>query len=223
MAEPAAPPPVDFYNRIHKSLRRQLFLLSNTLGSADYTDAATVQAIGQRLRNLIQALREHGTHEDTLFHPPFAQRHPEDYARLTKEHQAQEPLLAGLEKQLAAFQAGPSPDTLSALYRDVNNFIARYLVHIADEEALMPVLQKTMPHEELMGALRKLVTARTPQESLADLEGMLPALTPQERLGLLGMLKATAPAPFFDTVLSVASRVLEPPDWQWVQARLSGK
>lgn len=196
---------IDFYTKVHKALRASLFGLSRRAAATDYRDAHTVQALGQALHLLLAKLSAHARHEAAFIHPLLQEKVG---ARLfDAQHEALETQQAGLAKLLAAVPEATADQRNGrglAFYRALNVFIARYLEHLDQEEATMPLLWERCSDDELRSVMARFGASRPLDEALADIGWMLPALNAPEQAELVSTaarqwgrprpMRCTAPA-----------------------------
>jgi len=171
---------VDFYGTIHKAVRRRLFTVSMQIGTTDFTNSTEVAELGAALQALIKFLRRHAEHENAHVNPliervapevDFATEHEEQEAALDSLEQAFDEILASVEK----LEKG------AALYFRFNGFVSRYLEHLNEEEAMMPVLWAHYTQEELGIVFMAIVKSITPVEMQDSMPYLMPSLNPQEK------------------------------------------
>jgi hypothetical protein len=116
---------------------------------------------------------------------------------------------------------GPRNDAVHELYVELASFTSAYLAHQdLEERVINPTLEDTIGFEGMLSIHNAIVGTMEPQELIAGLSVMLPAMNVDDRTGLLGGIKAHAPAPAWDGVWSLAGSVLVPADYQAVAQRL---
>ena len=62
---------VDLYTVIHKAQRFHMFHLANAIGGADLESDEAVDTLADRVREMIEHLRDHAHNEETYIHPLF--------------------------------------------------------------------------------------------------------------------------------------------------------
>lgn len=121
--------------------------------------------------------------------------------------------------------AGPGPaqaQAAQALYRQLAVFVAENFLHMHIEETEHnQVLQAGYSDVELMALEERIVAAIPPEENLAALRWMVPALTPAERAQLLGGMQTGAPAPVFAAALDAVRPHLDARDWTKLEEALA--
>ncbi len=182
---------VNYYQSIHKTLRRLLFLFSIELGAADMTCDAQVHSLIQQYKKVKVYLEDHAMHEDTYFHP-FIQKHiPKECEDLEREHQAQDSVLQRISTLFDDVLKEKSPlqrQNLGwSLYLMVNQFIAGYLQHLEQEEAqIMPALWQKCDDKTLLEPMQVFIQSMTKEEFLSSKNDFLPAISPQEKALIFG-------------------------------------
>lgn len=181
----------DPYTLIHKAQRKDLYELAIRAGRADWNEASEVRRIADETVSLARHLQQHAEVEERFVHPLMA-RLPGACETLEIDHRELEPALALLVAEAEALRPGDPARGLD-FYRSITSFISSYTAHAAREEALLPSLWECCTEAEIAGALTRFQRSRPPEEGLADLRRMLPALTSSEIAMLLGRLKAGPP------------------------------
>lgn len=181
----------NYYQSIHKTLRRLLFQFSIDLGAADLTCENQLQVLIDQYQTLKKYLDGHAEHENVYFHPFISQYIPETTQHLDQAHEFLYKQVADIEVFLAKiFSAKDIDQRLNlgyALYLTVNQFIAGYLQHLQQEEGeVMPSLWQKCDDETLMEPLQKFINNMTQEDFLATKKDFLPAISPQERMKLYG-------------------------------------
>ena len=152
---------IDFYTKVHKALRANLFEVSRQAALADYGDPQAVSALAASVKALLAKLSAHAGHESRFIHPLIAEK--TGACSFEAEHEVledEQKVLAGLLD--AAAQSPQAERRLRGLafYRALNLFIARYLEHLDREEATMPVLWARCSDEELAAVMARFGASR---------------------------------------------------------------
>jgi hypothetical protein len=216
-----SPPRVDLYVTVHKGIRARLFDLCVELARCDFSQRAELDIALTAYRRTVAFLHEHHQHEDEHVSPAMAALSPEILATVQKQHGTADAALAELDV-LAAACAGADPRAAGgALLARYQQFLVDYLEHMQHEETVvLPAMWARYSDAEL-GAIRGRIQASIPPQRFAEwMEILLPAMNVDERAGMLGGMKAHAPAPVFEAVSSVAARVLGGASWEALRARL---
>jgi hypothetical protein len=182
---------IDFYTKVHKALRADLFRLSQEAAAADYAEPQAVTALTGRLQGIVTRLSAHAAHEARFIHPLMAEKgvgQPFD-----AEHEGLESEQGRLAERLAEVNGSAARGL--TFYRALNLFIARYLEHLEREERTMPVLWERCSDEELAAVMARFAASRPLEETLADAGWMLPCLSAPERAELVGSLTRTSAGP----------------------------
>ncbi|MFV8749133.1 hemerythrin domain-containing protein [Nannocystaceae bacterium ST9] len=209
---------IDPYTKIHKALRRDMFACLTTLGSLDLADAEALASARERVSRLLRDLAAHAEHEDEFLGPVLHDHMPEHAALLAGQHHELERRLTLLERRFAGERFG-DPEALLAGYRELAEFVAAYLEHLAAEERALPEFARVIPHERLAAAMAAFGASRSPDQREYALRQMLPALSRAERVELLQGFVA-APEPAASAARSIARSVLDERDWSALERDL---
>jgi hypothetical protein len=99
------------------------------------------------------------------------------------------------------------------LYLDLATFTSSYLAHQdLEERVLMPGLERAIGVEAVVGIHHQILAAISPDEMARTLALMLPAMNLEDRIEMLGGMRAEAPAEVFAGVWSLVGSVLSPAD-----------
>lgn len=207
----------DIYRVPHKAQRRALFLMAIAVGRLNPGDAAGATALGARIHQLIAHIRDHSASEDLYIRPLMEKLG--GVASIDASHQAVESLMKAVEQALAD---GALQRVEHGFYRLYNRFVAAYVEHMeAEEQAQADLLWPHCSDQQLIEAQGAFVTQRNPMSNLSDLAVILPSLNIDEICEFLSALRRDVPEEPFGTMLAVARKVLEPPVWSAVEARLA--
>ncbi|MDD3446677.1 MAG: hypothetical protein PHS60_14810 [Zavarzinia sp.] len=200
----------DIYGPIHKGLRLGLARLLTRLGATDFADPATVTALLGDLRAHLALGRAHLTHEEEHIHRALDTRAAGACARLEEQHGHHKLRFAELDGLIRVVEASAMAERAAAghdLYLAFSAFVAEDLAHMHEEEtATRAQLCAAFTDAELQGIEFGIISSLTPDENIAYMRLMLPAMTPVERLGLLSGMKAGAPAEAFAAVIELAAK-----------------
>ena len=221
----AAPVPYDFFREVHKGLRKALFELVVELGATDFADADERGRAIDRVHATIELLHVHHGHEDRFVKPLVDRVSPWLSGIVDAGHAETDADLAEIELGTDALVAADDADCLAAgltLYRRVAQFVASYLGHMELEEGqVMTALRDTMSVEQLFVVDMELRAAIPPATLCQFATVILPAMNGEERLAMLGGIRAGAPAEIFDQVRATAERALSPIDYAAVEMKLA--
>lgn len=227
MTHPSASAPrMDLYAYIHKALRTMMTDTLHAVGRLDVHDSAELHAVCERVLALADACASHLAHENTFVHPAMEACRPGSSAHVSHEHEEHQLAIAQLCEAAAMLDAaGPGPaqaQAAQALYRQLAVFVAENFLHMHIEETEHnQVLQAGYSDVELMALEERIVAAIPPEENLAALRWMVPALTPAERAQLLGGMQTGAPAPVFAAALDAVRPHLDARDWTKLEEALA--
>lgn len=214
----------DIYGTIHKALRHAMGQLLLDAGRLDVNDDAARQRLCDEVATFADFCRGHLDHENTYIHPALEARAPGTSQRIAGEHVQHERDIAALHSRVHALaSAGPGERSACAatLYHALALFIAHNLAHMYIEETEHnQLLWQHYSDAEIVGIHDVLVSNVPPVEMGYALRWMIPAMTPQERVLVLGGIRATAPAPAFEGVMTLAREVLDDTAWQCLDREL---
>ncbi|WP_175409894.1 hemerythrin domain-containing protein [Streptomyces sp. TRM64462] len=207
-------PRIDLYRNVHMGQRARLFALAVDVGAADIAPPGAAAHLADRCLAMTRELREHADHEDTFIHQLLRERAPEAADVLDAEHVRLDAAFAGLDeraRELPAADAEALPDAQHALYLALNEVISAYLAHLhAEETVAMPALWQYAAEQELAAVFAAFRASRTPEQGLADLRRMLPALPPAVRAAIVRGVLEAGPQDQAGTTLAALSTTLSP-------------
>lgn len=214
---PATAPRFDIYQPIHKGLRVFMGDTLSRLGRVDVTDAEDLaDALGQ-LEALLDFCAKHVQHENEFIHTAIRARQPAAASRTTEDHAEHLQSIDALHQETRAVYAADDAQRhvlALRLYRHLALFVAENLQHMHIEEtANNAALWAHYTDEELVALHDRLVATIAPADTMLTMRWMVPALTPQQRAGMLGEMKAGAPAEVVDAVVNAVRPHLPERDW----------
>lgn len=211
----------DLYAAIHKALRLMLTDTLVRVGSLDAADAGQRQAVITQLRKLLDLCRAHVHKEEHFVHPAMDARCPGLSARIAGEHVEHLAAIDALEARAVAFQCAPDAAAAQRLYRALALFVAENLEHMEVEESVHnAALWAAYSDAELLAVHEAILRDIAPAEMGEVLQWMLPAMSHDERLGMLAGLRDGAPAEAFAGALGVARQRLAAHDWNKLERDL---
>ena len=167
----------DLFVNVHKGIRRALFETTASLGRNEPTAR-------ELLANTIHFLEHHGANEDEVLIPLVREKNFALAQLMERAHDEINPLLSAL-KQVAT--SAP----LDELFTVTNQFLAKYLAHMHEEENVFdPQLRETFTSEELGAFGMKSVQRTSPPDQLMMLTWMLPAMPRDEANQFLARVPA---------------------------------
>lgn len=191
------PTRIDLYRAVHKGQRDRMFAIARDLGMTSPADESAVREVAQRCLAITDELREHAENEDAFIHPLLRARAPEAAEQLDAEHVRLDVCLASLDEEVADLLAATQErsEILHQVYLSYNQLLSAYLSHLHIEETVaMPALWRTCTDPELGEILRSFSASRSPEQRAGDMRKMLPSLSHDERVAMIGnVMAATAP------------------------------
>lgn len=215
---------VDLYRDIHKGIRTELFAVTEQAGRLDPAEPAGRADLAARVRSLVEQLQSHAEHEDTHVQPAIEAHLPEQAERIASDHERIEARMVDLE----ALADATVDETRAAqrlavhrLYLELGSFTGAYLEHQdVEERTVMPALEAAIGPEAALAIHQAIIAGIPPDEMARSLAIMLPAMNLEDRVELLGGMRAGAPAEVFEGVWGLAGSVLTASDHGALAARL---
>ncbi len=207
---------VDLYTAIHKAQRFHLFQLANAIGGADLDSDAAANALADRVREMIEHLRDHAHNEETYIHPLF------DAAGggagpLRQEH-------GELDADLEEIEHAVAEDRRQDLYAAYTRFVGKYLLHLSEEEeAQRRVLWPRYDDDTLRGVLDRFKAERPLEKAAADFEFMLPALSARELVSLFRSMRQAVAPDVFGRACEQATRLVAADTWHRVASQIAAE
>ena len=197
----------DIYGPVHKGLRLAHSQMIIRLGQADYANGPR-QLLGD-LRAHLAIAAKHLHHEEAFIHAVLTSA-PAHLLVLNEQHEQHRGRLAALNATIERLEAA-APDQRAMhgrmLYLTFSAFVAEDLEHMAHEEIeIWPLLCALFTDEQLADLEMRIIATLTPEDNIAMMRVILPALSPSERAGLLGGMKAAAPPEAYAAVIELAAR-----------------
>lgn len=215
---------VDLYTEVHKGIRRELCDWVGRIGRLDAENAAEVAQARLDFSKLSSMLSTHAQHEELWVHPLLSACAPDLESELEREHSEHDVRFDAVVDAFDRLNGGGSdaPWALQqTLYRKFAEFCGHYLVHLGrEEDEAMPALQERHSDDELLGVSAEIRDSTPPKEMAGFLAVMIPAMNVEERVSMLGGMKANAPKEAFDGVCALASNVLNSDEWTVVRRRV---
>lgn len=200
---------IDFYTEPHSEQRHMLFENAHKANTLNYEDPTLVQNLIKNMRVMIKTIREHTENEDTWLHPFIAHKYEKDMILFEQDHNAQEDLLDALESSVDALEKGLGQpfDLGQKLYQSLYRFMARYLHHMEQEEALMPRLWQDFIDAELAVVVAAFLTTRRPIEAEAFLKHFKENSSPAELETFFTIIQDIYPTFEFEKIMNVYAKV----------------
>lgn len=215
--EAASLPRVDLYVGIHKALRHYMSDTLCRIGRMDVQDEVDMAVALDQLEALLEECLSHLRRENTFMHAAMEARRPRAANRTADDHYEHEDSIEALRAEANALRAAPEaqrPTLALRLYRHLALFVAENFQHMHVEETHNnAVLWECYTDEELVELHDRLLASIAPQEMLQIGRWMVPALSPAERAGLFGEMKAKAPEPAYRAMLDFVRPYLDEKAW----------
>ena len=197
----------DLYGPIHKGLRFAHAEMLKLLGSADFTTPDTTM---EALRFHLDLCAKHLAHEEQYIHPALEARLTGATGEIERQHGEHREDFARLERAMAAVERASQDARAWAgrqLYLTFSTFVAADFVHMQEEETVFyPQLCALFSDAELMAMEMQIIHSLTPDQNIAYLRLMVPAMNGAERQALLTGIKNAAPPAVFQAIVTQAVR-----------------
>jgi hypothetical protein len=209
----------DLYGPVHKGLRLALCELGTRMARVDFADPEQSREMLAALRRQLALGASHLAHEEHHIHAALEARAPGSTVTLEADHDHHRRAFEALDAAIQAVEAarGEAARRLGRdLYLRFTQFVAADYAHMAEEEmVVLPLLHRLFSDAELIAIEGAIVGSLPPEEAMAFMKLMIPAMNAPERIGFLGFVRATAPAEVFVGLLDFAARpTLTPRDYQ---------
>jgi len=221
---PKAPRP-DLYGPVHKALRQFMADTMQRAGSADpFDDADLADALGQ-VESLLAAMRNHLRHENDFVHAAIEARQPAGARQTADDHMGHLESIAALEADVQALRTAPREQRdqrMGRLYRHLALFVAENLNHMQLEEtANNALLWAHYSDAELEEIHDRLLASIPPAEMMGWVRWFAVALSPAELAGMLGDMRAKAPAEAFAAVMQAVRSHVDARRWSALERALA--
>ncbi|MDF3070499.1 MAG: hypothetical protein K0R38_6100 [Polyangiaceae bacterium] len=195
----------DLYASIHKALRNYMGATLLSLGRLDLNDEHEVERSTGALLGLLDWLEQHLRLEEEFVHRALEVRRDDRLlSTLRRDHEQHELGFAALRADAAGLVAsrGEPMATRRAgarkLYLAFSRFMADNFVHMAIEEADMNLLLwDTFSDAELLAIYRAVLQSEPAEQLEIGMIWLLPAISPDDRVAVVGGARAILPAPLF--------------------------
>jgi hypothetical protein len=213
----AQAPRVDLYSGIHKALRAVMADTLLAVGRMDSADELELAQVTERVLQLLDFCRSHLEHENEFVHTAMEARAPGASEAVAREHEDHVRHIEALAAVVAALRAAPAECRFAEqqrLYGDLTLFVADNFHHMRVEEtAHNAVLWARYTDAELVAIHDALVASIPPEEMMFAARWLVPFMSPVERAGFLGDVRAKAPAPAFQAMLDTVRPHLTDNEW----------
>jgi len=216
-ATPALPPRHDLYVSIHKALRHFMLDTLMRVGSLEVRDEAEMDEVLGQLDALLVQCREHIAHENGFIHPVLDACRAGASSRIAEEHEEHHEHIDALRhdaRELRAESVERRPALALRLYRHLALFVADNFRHMHHEETVHNAMLWSHYSDAQLEALHgQLLASLPPQEVFLVSRWMIPAMTPRERVGMLGGVRANAPEGVFTALVDHVRPHLDERAW----------
>ena len=228
-APPSAPPTpdnvtFDLYRDVHKAIRVELFSLTIEAGRLDPSDQVARQALADHVTWVVDWLAQHAHHEDTRIEPDLRRLLPDLAAVVHDDHAGFDTRCESLLELAADAVTATGTDRRRLghrLYLDLASFCSAYLAHQDLEERLiMPCLEAALGVPRIVEIHHSILGSISPEDMATALALMIPAINIDDRVEMLGGIKADAPPEVFEGVWALAASTLAIGDLQILGSRL---
>ena len=214
----AQAPRLDMYAGIHKALRAAMADTLLAVGRMDVEDDLDLAQTTQRVLELLGFCASHLKHENEFVHTAIEARAPGASEAVGHEHEDHLKHIQQLSDAVAALRACAQPPLrhrlANALYGQLALFIADNFHHMhVEETAHNAVLWARYTDAELQEIHDAIVGSIPPHELMAEVRWLVPFMNPQQRAGMLGGIRAKAPAPAFQAILDTVQPHLSQVEW----------
>lgn len=226
---------VDLFTPVHKGLRAMLYGLSARLQTNDFADVEATRMLVVDLENSFEAARSagcilcafahHASTEESVIFPATAGTANALITDLIQEHHGltRRELEIG-EKARGLLSLATPEERIAAGVRVnqlANELFGAYIVHMNREETeLVPVMQEQFTDQEQLTMQGGIIAKFPPNQLMALLGWMLPALNVTELTELIAGVKRTAPPPLLKAVTELCDARVEPTRWATVKRRV---
>ncbi len=212
------------YRDVHKGIRSELFAVTAQAGRIDPASDPAREELADHVRAMVAMLEGHAGHEDSAVQPALEVHLPALAARINANHEliaVREIGLVGLADGLIEAPKGRCAQGAHQLYLELAHFTGFYLAHQdVEERHVLPALESAIGPEAVEDIHRAIVSNIPPDEMAKTLTVMLPAMNIDNRVDLLGGMRAGAPPQIFEGIWGLANAVLDSADADALGRRL---
>jgi len=200
----------------HKALRACFCKTLASASSTDHTQAEQVQQLIAQCRELFKLLHVHVTEENNVTLAQLDERAPGAGEHDRNDHVELENVQEMLEEQLAQIESeGATAERLDQLYAGLGVLFGMHLEHMHGEETLTQnLLYDHFTDAELGGMRDTIIKQMSFDQLLIWMKHMMPAMRPQERVGMLTGFFASAPLPAVEQATAVIRAALGDAEWE---------
>ncbi|MCF7806939.1 MAG: hemerythrin domain-containing protein [Candidatus Marinimicrobia bacterium] len=215
-------PRMNIFNFTHKGLRLALSRLTVLSGKTDVTNEASLSALKNLTKEVVNLLDIHAHAEDSIILPALEEKAPGSTARILADHKTLDKSISVFASQVAAMTPNSPAAQSASVYTSLFNFFANYIIHMAMEEHdINRLIWEHFTDDEIMAWQGQIMAGFTPDQILSFYKYMIPALNPFEQKILLGGFKSNAPTDFFDSVMNMLEQQLSESEYSQLRSMLS--
>ena len=188
----------DLYGPIHKALRKRACELLVQAGQADFAEDATRFGMIDAVRRHLDFISVHLWHEESFVHPALRARDAAVAAILEDQHASHGEAMRDTLRCLDALEGVSDAEAAQAgraLYLSLARLLAHDLAHMDHEETVVqPLLHHWFDDTALQGMMAAIIASMPHEELMEAMREMLPALSVDECARMVGGIRATLPA-----------------------------
>ena len=226
---------VDLFTPVHKGLRAMIYGLSTRLQTNDFADIEATRRLVVDLENnfaaaqsagcILCAFAHHAHAEESVIFPPTSRGANALITDLIKEHHELTRRELEIGKSARGLLGLSNPEERIAagvrVNQMANELFGVYIGHMNREEAeLVPVMREHFSDQEQLAMQGTIIATFPPDQLMALLGWMLPALNVTELSELLGGVKQMAPPPLMKAVTELCDVRVDPTRWAAVKLRV---
>jgi hypothetical protein len=203
----------DLFTLLHEGLRTLMYSIGSAVQSADFSDTTSLPAFVDDIGHALELLEQHARDEDQFVFPPLTAHAPHSSPG---PRSSIEKLTGRSALFVPAFRSWRQSRILcvelgEGMNLQLNELLAFYLSHLCFEEnVLLPASWEACTDDEIM-AIRGSIQNSMPPERYADfLRLMLPSANNFELVSVLTAMKASAPPPALQSLVTLAEHLLPP-------------
>ena len=201
----ARAPRHDLYAGIHKGMRAFMCETLRRLGCMDPDDDVELSETLDGVSLLLDFCRGHLEHENAVIHPALEAHRAGAARQASEDHADHETSLAIISAQIAQVRESSGCTRTRAalrLYRLLAIFVGENFLHMHMEETdHNEALWLACSDAELIELEHRIHAMIQPAEMALALRWMIPAMTPAERLAVMGPLREAVPPAVFESLL----------------------
>lgn len=214
---------VNFYNLVHKAIRREFFRISVQFGKTDWNDSQGIRHIFEDFKQFSNLLQAQSKMEHSFFFPLIQQHLPQSAIKLEQDHSILEEMIQEVLAECSVLENN-SPHTAQSwdsIYLNLNRCLSAYLIHLDQKEKNMVLLTEQCTQQELSFCLNSIFNNFSHSFLVKSTRYFLPALCLAEQIQLLNQFKFVLNASQYDQALLIAQSHLTAKEWDLLVQGLS--